>query len=75
MLVLCGGIYVVIRADEDLLTMHAIVLNQIDGALQEGDVSRAHHALDLYRQTYETTGSFENAVWQTHRELGLGRHQ
>jgi len=69
MLVLCGGIYVAITASRETLSMHHAVLDQIDRALQEGDSSRAQHAIQTYRQTYKTTHSFKSAVWTTHWEL------
>ncbi len=69
MLVLCGGIYVSITASREMLSMHHVVLDQIDRALQEGDSSHARHAIETYRQTYKTTHSFNSAVWTTHWEL------
>jgi hypothetical protein len=69
MLVLCGGIFVVMRWANDWLIMNHMVLERIDLALQEGDVARVRHAISEYRKTYESTGQLQAAVLNAHSEL------
>lgn len=72
MLVLFIGIYVVVQSAGMQSAMYHIGLQQIDRAVQQGDLVRARRAIWIYDETLTQTGSPKAAITNMLKALEEG---